>query len=491
MTEHELFKEAVMQNMVDDAKAMRHETKRKKHPAARRILVAAACFMAVAAVTVTAIPEARAAVEEWVSGWFSTQDYLGEESETRTKEPTVEEITHKYEGEVPVTITNVGPDAYAQTLADQLGLCIDEVAYNGKTVYLTGWFTGQSGKFMLDWYTGAYAWNEVGAWIEGEMDLTFPDGDEWVGSLNMVLTDEMREIMKELSASAVYNEEGDIIANPDADERWQAYMEENGIRFTLEAGPARIDAQPLEGQVEAELTFREYYCIENEERCVDLFSADLGTVTIDADAYASGVQTSILQQSVALSGVHRVLIHEWLYDQSDDTDDVPVQYSNHDLDFSGVTLALESISFRPDDTELTVHVTLPESWTLAERVGVAETGLKLQFLLDGEAVETLFSSRGPWGEEPCYEFTHTYLDSTIPPSAWAAAKTLTIIPYTSSPDVMSAIDNEDASTKRTVEMLPGAVIAGKANVTQFSDEDSMKTDLMDEYAVTINLDDYR
>jgi hypothetical protein len=78
---------------------------------------------------------------------------LGQESETRTKEPTVEAITHKYDGEVPVTITNVGSDAYAQTLADQFGLCIDEVAYNGETVYLTGWFTGQSGKFMLDWYT--------------------------------------------------------------------------------------------------------------------------------------------------------------------------------------------------------------------------------------------------------------------------------------------------------------------------------------------------
>ncbi len=488
MTEHELFKEAVMQNMVDDAKVMRHETKRKKHPAARRILVAAACFVAVAAVTVTAIPEARAAVEEWVSGWFSTQDYLGEESETRTKEPTVEEITRKYEGEVPVTITSVGPDAFAQTLADQFGLCIDEIAYNGKTVYLTGWFTGQSGKFMLDQYTGASARNEVGDWIEGDMYLTMPNGDEWIGTLNMVYTDEIAEISRE---TAVYNDEGELIDNPDADERWQAYMEENGVRFTLEAGPARIDAQPLEGQVEAKLTFREYYYIESEERCVDLFSADLGTVTIDADAYASGVQTSTLQQSVALSGVHRVLIHEWRYDQSDGTDDVPVQYSNHDLDFSGVTLALESISFRPDDTELTVHVTLPESWTLAERVGVARNGLKLKFLLDGEAVETLFSSRGPWGEEPCCEFTHTYLGSTIPPSAWAAAKTLTIIPYTSSPDVMSAIDNEDASTKRTVEMLPGAVIAGKANVTQFSDEDSMKTDLMDEYAVTINLDDYR
>jgi hypothetical protein len=47
---------------------------------------------------------------------------------------------------------------------------------------------------------------------------------------------------------------------------------------------------------------------------------------------------------------------------------------------------------------------------------------------------------------------------------------------------MSAIDDEDPSTKRTVEMLPGVAIRGKANVTNFSDEDSMVVDRMDEYA---------
>ncbi len=56
---------------------------------------------------------------------------------------------------------------------------------------------------------------------------------------------------------------------------------------------------------------------------------------------------------------------------------------------------------------------------------------------------------------------------------------------------MSAIDDEDPSTKRTVEMLPGVAIRGKANVTNFSDEDSMVVDRMDEYAITIDLDDYR
>jgi hypothetical protein len=172
-------------------------------------------------------------------------------------------------------------------------------------------------------------------------------------------------------------------------------MEEHGIRFTLEAGAASIDAQPLSGHVEAGLSFREFYYIESEDRIVELFSADLGTVTIDADAYSAGVQTSAVQKSVAFSGVHRVLIHEWLYDESDETDDVPVQYMNHELDFSGLTLTLETISFQPDDTELTFYATLPESWTLAERIGVAQDGLSFQFLLDGEAVETLFASRGP------------------------------------------------------------------------------------------------
>lgn len=489
--EQELFHDAVTHYMVDDERVRYWSKFRTGRRTARRILTAAACLLVAAAITTFAIPSARAAVEEWISGWFSTSGYLGEESETRTKEPTVEAITEHLGEKVPVTITSVGCDAFAQSMADEFGMIIDEVAFNGKSIFMTGWFTGQSGRFLLEPYTGAYIWNEVGSEIYGSMDFLLPDGSRWYGSLELVMTDEVRALMKECAPYATRDAEGNAISNSYADEKWAAYMAENGLRFTMEANPGAVETQPLSGEVTAKLVMEETYYDEAGEQSVSIFSADLGTVTFDADAYKTNLQESAVGKGVTLSGVHRVLIHEWKTEPGDTVDDFSVKYSNHTLDFTGVTLTVESIAFRADDTVLTIGGTLPESWTLAERMRVADGEVGLLFLLDGEPVETLFSRIGWDSDEECLTFSRSYEQSTIPPSKWAAAKTLTIIPYIASPNRMSAVDNEDASTRREVEMLPGAVITGRSNMTAFSDEDSSVLDRMDDCSITLVLDDYR
>ena len=61
MTERELFHDAVMQYMVDDARIAKESKRRKPHPIARRILFAAACILVALGVTVFSIPSARAA----------------------------------------------------------------------------------------------------------------------------------------------------------------------------------------------------------------------------------------------------------------------------------------------------------------------------------------------------------------------------------------------------------------------------------------------
>lgn len=489
--EQELFHDAVAQYMVNDDQVRYWSKFRQKRPIARRILTAAACLLAAAAITTFSIPSARAAVEEWISGWFSTSGYLGEESETRTKEPTVEAITEQLGEKVPVTITSVGSDAFAQSMADEFGMVIDEVAFNGKSIFMTGWFTGQSGKFLLDPYTGAYVWNEVGSEIYGSLDFLLPDGSRWYGSLELVLTDEVRALMKECAPYATRNAEGDPVSNSYADEKWAAYMAKNGLRFTLEANPGAVDAKPLSGEVTAKLVMEETYYNEASEQSVPIFSADLGTVTFDADAYKANLQESAAGKSVTLSGMHRVLIHETMTEPGDTENDFSVRYSNHMLDLTGVTLSIDAIAFRADDTVLSVSCVLQESWSLAERETVGHEELRLLFLLDGEPVETLFSGIGRDNDEACLTFTRRYESSTIPPSKWAAAKTLTIIPYISSPDKMSALDNEDASTLREVEMLPGAAITGRSNITRFSDMDTLVLDKMNDCAIKLTLDDYR
>ena len=268
-------------------------------------------------------------------------------------------------------------------------------------------------------------------------------------------------------------------------------MAKNGLRFTLEANPGAVDAKPLAGTVTAKLVMEETYYDEASEQSVPIFSADLGTVTFDADAYKTNLQESAVGKSVTLSGVRRVLVHETMTEPEDTENDLSVKYSNHTLDFTGVTLTVDSIAFRADDTVLSISGVLPESWSLAERDNVGHEELRLLFLLDGEPVETLFSGMGRDNDEACLTFTRRYEHSIIPPSKWAAAKTLTIIPYIASPDKMSAIDDGDASTLRAVEMLPGAVITGRSNITQFSDLDTLVIDKMDDCAITLTLDDYR
>ncbi len=489
--EQELFHDAATQYMVNDEQVRYWSKFRTGRRIARRILAVAACLITATAVTTFAIPSARAAVEEWISGWFSTSDYLGEESETRTKEPTVEAITEQLGEQVPVTITSVGSDAFAQSMADEFGMIIDEVAFNGESIFMTGWFTGQSGKFLLEPYTGAYIWSEIGSEIYGSMDFLMPDGSRWYGSLELVMSDEVRALMKECVPYATRNAEGDATSNDYADEKWAAYMAENGLRFTLEANPGAVDAKPLTGEVTAKLVMEETYYDEASEQAVPIFSADLGNVTFNADAYKENLQESVVGKIVTLSGVHRVLIREWMTEPGDTESDYSVKRSNHMLDFAGVTLSIDSIAFRADDTVLNISGILPKSWSLAERENVGHDELQLLFLLDGEPVQTLFSGTGRDNDDDCLTFTRRYESSTIPPSAWAAAKTLTIIPYIASPDWMSAVDNEDASTLREVELLPGVVITGRSNITQFSDMDTLVFDKLEDCAITLTLDDYR
>jgi len=491
MTERELFKEAVMRYMVDDTRVQRVSKRRKKHPVARRILFVAAGLIVAFSVTVFSIPSARATVEDWINGWFSTKEYFGQERASRTLEPTMESITQNVDGEVPVTITEIGKDSFAKSMADEFGLRIDEVAFNGESIYMTGWFTGQSGRFLLDWYNGGYVWNEVGTMIYGNLDFILPDGTRWYGSTEIVLNDEMRAIMKEYAANATLDDEGRAEKDPYTNGKWQAYMEKNGIRFTMDANPGAVETKELSGIVEAKLVMEEYYCVEKTDECVTLFKADLGTVSFDADAYKANLHSSKIGQSVTLSGIHRTLIYEDMMEAGDTESDYSVKSYNTMLDYSGATLTVDSIAFHADDTVLTISGILPERWQQVQRAYVAHNALGLMFLVDGKPIQTLFSGWGYDGEEPNITFTRKYESSTIPPSAWAAAKTLTIIPYLSSPDRMSAVDNEDASTRREVEMLPDTAIYGRSHITSFSDEDTSVVDRMDQYAITINLDDYR
>ena len=151
MTEREMFQEAVMQHLVDDAQVKRESKRRKTHPVARKIMFAAACVLVAASVTVFSIPSARAAVEEWISGWFSMSDYFGLEKNDRTKEPTIEAIiTSAGENRAKVTKIGKGYEAYAEGF----DMTLDEIAYDGETVFVSGTMSGATARPFVEAQTG-------------------------------------------------------------------------------------------------------------------------------------------------------------------------------------------------------------------------------------------------------------------------------------------------------------------------------------------------
>ena len=160
-------------------------------------LVLAACLL-LAITLVACIPEARAEVVEWFTKMFSAQSYMGEESSSRSPEPALEAVITQVENaDEGAQITQVQDSAQAHMLAEGFGVKLDEVAYIGDKVYISGWFTGTSGKFLLDQWTGGDTWSEKGDWLEGDMSLTMPDGTVWSGVLNPYFTDGMNAVVGE------------------------------------------------------------------------------------------------------------------------------------------------------------------------------------------------------------------------------------------------------------------------------------------------------
>ena len=507
MTEHELFREAVMQNMVDDAKAMRHETKRKKHPAARRILVAAACFAAVAAVTVTAIPGARAAVEEWVSGWFSAGDYFQKERGEREEEPSIEAIiTSAGENSVVVTEIGDGFDAYAA----EFGMTLDEIAYDGSSVFVTGTMPGAAARPFVEAFTGGDTFRiaENDGSLGGNPDCDYyyfecenvvtletEDGGLFYGEICPSFTDEMEQILTALAneeSQSVFENGALVTSNAHADELWDEYLSDHDVRFTIEFMPAFANTQPLTGMVDGEVTLRMFYGNVESQPASQVLDADLGGVTIDADAYTAQTMQAVIGTSVRLGGVHPVTVMEWQPVAERASGDCETYFYTHELDFTGTTVAVEGITFTPTDTELHMHVTLPESWTGAER---AYGNLTFLFLLDGEKMgegqQNLFAVGCPTGTNDetgeKLEYDCNFWESTLSPSQWAAAKTLTIIPTTVYWWEMYV--QYDDGPEELVSLRDGAVYTGYANHTGWRDDEQY--DEMTQYAITINLDDYR
>lgn len=478
------------------------ERKRKRKRKARvsRALVIAASVLFVVALSVMAIPSARAAVSEWISGFFSIGNYLGKSSEKRGGEPALDSIITKIDEDGrKITITEINKTDEAKLLAENFGIRLDEIVYTGSAVYMTGWFTGTSGKFLLDERTGGDTVHEDSEYTMGVMNLTLPDGTVYNGVAAAYFDDEMEQICSRcpLECESVYDAKGRLLTtNAVADSLWYEWLKTHEVRFVMEATPDVIgSAGPsLSGHPTASLTLREYYHEKNEP--VTLFQADLGTVTIDADAYRSVTTEQPGGQSVTLSGTHRMYLKEM---ESLKTGDF-VHSSVVDLDMTGVVIRVDSVKFTPTGMEVTLQMDLLERWTRAERIaaiqGGENGGIGFAVLLDGQEVKHAFASitndtNGADKDDPLLTASIVFSNSTLSRSQWDAVKTISFVPYTGWPTELILEDLlHDRQELNRVKLEPGVIVTEQVDVTGTKRADWIE-DRLDDSALTIQLDDYR
>ena len=480
--------------------------KRKQKAKARitRALVIAASVLLVVVLSAVAIPSARAAVSEWISGFFNLGDYLGQSSENRGGEPALDSIITKIEEDGrKIIITDINATDEAKRMAENFGVRLDEIVYTGSTVYITGWFTGTSGKFLLDARAGGDTVHEDSEYTMGVVNLTFSDGTIYNGVVSAYFDEEMEQISSEcsLGSESVYDEEGRLLTtNAAADSLWYEWLKTHEVRFVMEAtlDVAGSAGQSLSGQPTASLTLWEYYHDSKAHAPVTLFRADLGTVTIDAEAYENVTTEQPGGQFVSLSGTHRMYLTEI---ESQKTGGF-VHSSVVDLDMTGVIIRVDSVKFTPTGLEVALQMDLPEGWTRAERIaaiqGGESGGLAFAILIDGQEIQHAFLSISSKGnaetenqDDPFLTSKIVFSNSTLSRSQWDAVKTITFVPYTGWPTelILEDLQNNRQEIDR-VKLEPGVIVTEQIDVTGTKRVDWI-VDRMDDCALTIQLDDYR
>ena len=298
-----------------------------------------------------------------------------------------------------------------------------------------------------------------------------------------------------------YDENGNLkTTNAVADALWYDWLKTHEVRFVYTAVPesAVPAAKPLIGQVEAALSFQQRYHDSKTDSAITFFRADLGTVTIDADAYAAVTSGKEGGPSVALSGTHRILVAEWEHDK----DAAWIHSYVSDLDFSGVTIAVDSVFFTPDGLDVTLRMDLPQSWTRAERIAAIQGGemggIGFAVFIDGEEMRHPFLSIGSKSNaetenanDPFLTSPIEFSNSTLSRSQWDAVKTITFLPYCNYPTAASVVAvGSEQQVLAPTQLDPGVVVTMQVNKesTQYT---GWQENRMDDFALTINLDDYR
>lgn len=424
MNEHAFYKQAIFDHILDHealraaVRAPAASRPKRKPRWGQRALQAAACFLALLALGILAVPEARAAMVDWFrTHAYRPETYLALPEGVRDDIPSIDGITTEPDL-VNGQLTKVyESNPLAVYFAKTYGVAVEKAAYDGENIYLSGRLKGEFGRWLIEQYTGGRktrrqfiseaetaGWTkaEREAWMashgnfapeswastDGYFSLTFPDGMVLSGPCDLVWDEPTEQLLKRVEGIVGPDGRYTPEALAQIDALTDAYLERNDPRFTANF-PLFDDAGSLAPNSTARLTLvlSQYnHVTDTEEPSIE---ADLGEMTIDTESYKQfETQPAVKAQTGQLSGTHFVRTTEW----EQDGDDVFTTERVRLVDFSQVKLTLKDVLLTATDLQLALQYDFPADWDTALRNGY-NMATSYEIWLDGSKAG-IFGSAG-------------------------------------------------------------------------------------------------
>ncbi len=454
MTEHEFFTLSV-QNYIVNADHVRRGAAlagRKRRRGASRVLFPIAACLVCLIITVACIPKARAEVLSWF-GWSTTPgDYLGKDSEAREDANQVDAlITEASPDAEKVEVTDTGAfGRVSELLAERLNAAPLEALYDGDSVYITLNLKGGFGVWLLENYAGgsvasvaippekldgffspavpeAYRSGEEVYYSHttGRLILTLPDGSEISGSVGIVQSEALSQLLEQTAARP-----------QDADTLVAAFLAENDVKAyaAMKADPERLNAlKDASGRIEGKLSLLLQIELEgNNAQPATVLQADIGSIPVDVATYRTF--TEQINGTPRLAEWSGETILTYFDDSGVDGSTYGYNvYTNHVLSLNG--LKMKALSVEVDATgvkKLQIEVTLPDGWSEEDiRTVSSSNGIHFQLLINGSAGDWSVNGnlRALDAEDASKRVWYCRAVSGVPLGLLPEIEELTLIPY--------------------------------------------------------------
>lgn len=473
MNERQAYETVVAHQLVDDDKIKRTaRSEPAKRPFAVRALkpvgIALAALLLVFGVTM-AIPAARAEVLSWFRP-ESAQEYLMEAPEDRETVPELDAMISEPErNRTEIHVNYIADEPYWREIGAQFAATLGETICDGKTVSIAIDFDGLSGYPLYEQGAaaeipaGSPMWLLLAEKIEPEMVRHFMEDNadqtpylsgsvEWwngpdcklvatlddgtllnYGSLSLACRPVDREFCRAFRKA--FGMENYRAEDVDAirEQVW-SHFKANGARavasiwlsdaenMRLDSGKTLADYMGADGTVTLHLKY--LVSIDHGEEVETKLDVDLGTVTVDIDAYKSLTATAFVPGSdkVTFAPEETLLTRrKWLTDENG----VPyVTVTNEPVNLSGLSFepleggTVDALGIR----DLRVRMTLPEGWTR----GINPSDLRFIVLVNGERLGSAHAvQRYQRDGSIVLEIDHV---SNVPLDRLNGVKTVTLIP---------------------------------------------------------------